>query len=58
MNPFNFFGNKPAGLLKGIIDYGRQKKDGSHDHRFNIGEDRTPAQKAGDKKHSKTGKKD
>lgn len=56
MNPFNLFGNKPMGLTKGVIDYGKQKKDGSHDHRFNIGEDRTPAQKAGDKKHGKTEK--
>lgn len=32
----------------GVINYGRQKKDGSHDHRTNKGEDRTPSQKNGD----------
>lgn len=56
MNPFNLFGNKPMSLTKGVVNYGKQKKDGSHDHRFNIGEDRTPAQKTGDKKHGKTEK--
>ncbi|MHA1800551.1 MAG: hypothetical protein ACTSWJ_02295 [Candidatus Heimdallarchaeaceae archaeon] len=30
------------------IDYGNQSKDDSHDHRYNRGEDRTPAQKDGD----------
>lgn len=39
-------------LKSGFIDYGRQKKDGSHDHRYNTGTDRTPAQKDGDKKKS------
>lgn len=34
----------------GVVDYGKQKKDGSHDHRYNTGGDRTPAQKEGDKK--------
>ena len=29
----------------GAIDYGQQKKDGSHDHRYNTGKDRTTAQK-------------
>lgn len=33
----------------GAIEGGKQKKDGSHDHRTNTGGDRTPAQKAGDK---------
>lgn len=32
------------------IVYGDQCKDGSHDHRFNRGEDRTPSQKEGDSK--------
>lgn len=32
----------------GIIDYGSQKKSGSHDHRTNKGDDRTPAQKRAD----------
>lgn len=29
----------------GVVDYGRQKTNGGHDHRYNKGEDRTPAQK-------------
>jgi hypothetical protein len=37
----------------GIIPTGKQKKDGSHDHRTNTGNDRTPAQKEGDKKKTK-----
>lgn len=40
-------------LVQGFIPYGKMKKDGSHDHRFNRGSDRTPAQKAGDLKKSK-----
>lgn len=32
----------------GKINYGKQKKDGSHDLRSNKGNDRTPAQKKGD----------
>ena len=35
------------------ISYGGQKTDGSHDHRTNRGVDRTPSQKAGDKKRRK-----
>jgi len=42
----------PIGLL-GAIDYGRQKNDGSHDHRFNTGSDRTPNQKESDRKRRK-----
>ncbi len=38
----------PGLALSGIIGYGSQKKDGSHDHRYNTGTDRTPAQRAGD----------
>ena len=30
------------------IGYGKQKADGSHDHRTNKGKDRTPAQKDAD----------
>jgi len=37
----------------GIISGGKQKIDGSHDHRTNTGGDRTPAQKEGDKKRQK-----
>ena len=32
---------------------GSPKKDGSHDHRHNVGSDRTPAQKEGDAKRRK-----
>lgn len=39
--------------LVGFIPGGKQKKDGSHDHRTNTGGDRTPAQKDGDKKKQK-----
>jgi hypothetical protein len=54
MSIFSLFGRKPYGFpVHGLIDYGRQKKDGSHDHRYNCGDDRTPAQKTGDKKPGK-----
>ncbi|MBS0348824.1 MAG: hypothetical protein JSR69_20440 [Proteobacteria bacterium] len=56
MSIFTLFGKKTSGSpQRGIVDYGHQKKDGSHDHRCNRGEDRTPAQKKGDKKHGKSG---
>ncbi len=47
------FGNnsKPSPQTSGVIDYGKQKNDGSHDHRYDTGNDRTPAQKEGDKKN-------
>lgn len=51
-NLFSLFGSKTPRMTQGLIDYGHSKKDGSHDHRFNIGEDRTPAQKKGDLKKS------
>lgn len=38
-----------AGNTSGLIDYGKQKKDNSHDHRYNTGSDRTPSQKKADK---------
>ncbi|TPQ45459.1 hypothetical protein C2U71_12435 [Burkholderia ubonensis] len=41
-------GNLSGGMLVGAIGYGNDKVDGSHDHRYNKGPDRTPAQKAGD----------
>lgn len=50
MGFLNFLGGKSGGLLTGVIGYGQTKKDGSHDHRTNRGNDRTPAQKQGDKK--------
>ena len=34
----------------GAINNGRNKNTGGHDHRTNKGDDRTPAQKHGDKK--------
>jgi hypothetical protein len=37
----------PSGTL-GAIGYGKQRIDGGHDHRFNTGVDRTPAQRAAD----------
>lgn len=40
---------KSAGAIAG----GKQKQDGSHDHRTNKGNDRTPSQKTGDKKREK-----
>ena len=44
----------PAGtLVANSIRYGSLKKDGSHDHRTNRGQDRTVAQKRGDRTRSK-----
>ena len=37
----------------GIIDSGRNKNDGGHDHRTNTGDDRTPSQKDSDKRRRK-----
>jgi len=49
----SLFGNKDKGRDAGFIDYGKNKSDGSHDHRTNKGNDRTPAQKEGDKARTK-----
>lgn len=38
---------------KRFVGYGKQKKDDSHDHTFDKGNDRTPSQKSGDKKRRK-----
>lgn len=38
---------------QGAIDYGKQKKGGGHDHRYNTETDRTPAQRDGDSKRRK-----
>lgn len=46
-------GSPSSSPTNGAIDYGKQKNDGSHDHRHNKGDDRTPAQKEGDKKKGK-----
>ncbi|OOF34094.1 hypothetical protein BZJ21_07095 [Salinivibrio costicola subsp. alcaliphilus] len=37
----------------GVIDYGKNKNAGGHDHRTNRGNDRTPSQKSGDEKRRK-----
>ncbi|WP_169748983.1 hypothetical protein [Gynuella sunshinyii] len=37
----------------GLINSGRNKNTGGHDHRTNTGDDRTPSQKVGDKKRRK-----
>ncbi|MCS4231352.1 hypothetical protein M2410_002086 [Stenotrophomonas chelatiphaga] len=46
----------PGGTLGrlGAIDYGKQRLDGGHDHRYNTGVDRTPAQRAADAARRKT----
>ena len=46
-------GNDKTFRSVGVISGGKQKNDGSHDHRTNTGGDRTPAQKEGDKKTGK-----
>jgi len=43
----------PKGHTAGFVPYGQSKRDGSHDHRYNRGGDRTPAQKSGDLKRTK-----
>lgn len=44
----SLLGNKKDKPINELIDYGKNKTDGSHDHRTNRGKDRTPAQKEGD----------
>ena len=51
MGLFSSNSNQPN--RQGIIDTGGQKKGGGHDHRSNKGDNRTPAQKDGDKKRTK-----
>ena len=48
-----FGSKKDSDLRTGIIDSGRNKNTGGHDHRTNKGDDRTPAQKDGDKSRRK-----
>lgn len=53
---FDFLTKKTARPLfqcRGAIPYGRNKKDGSHDHRTNRGGDRTAAQREGDLKRTR-----
>lgn len=40
-------------IVEGIIEHGRMKNGGGHDHRTNTGKDRTPAQRSGDAKRRK-----
>lgn len=47
-------GNKSRSPMNSAIEYGKNKADGSHDHRTNIGKDRTPAQKSADEKKRKS----
>jgi hypothetical protein len=50
----SLFGEDKSDPRQGAVPYGSQKQDGSHDHRYNKGEDRTPAQKQGDKNKNKS----
>jgi hypothetical protein len=52
MGIFDFL-NSNDSTSKGVISTGRQKETGGHDHRTNKGDDRTPAQKKGDKEKKK-----
>ena len=45
--------NKKPSNCNCYKNLGSPKKDGSHDHRHNVGPDRTPAQKEGDAKRRK-----
>jgi len=49
----SLFKQTNPGSSAGAIPYGTNKQDGSHDHRQNRGDDRTPAQKQGDEKRRK-----
>ncbi|WP_171040427.1 hypothetical protein [Pseudoalteromonas sp. S4389] len=56
MGFFDMFDDKKdsnSDLRMGAIDSGRNKITGGHDHRTSRGDDRTPAQKEGDKKRRK-----
>ena len=46
---------QPLRTSSGLLPYGRNKSDGSHDHRSNRGGDRTPAQREGDRKRTRDG---
>ncbi len=46
-------GSQKSDGRSGIIDSGRNKNTGGHDHRTNKGDDRTPSQKEGDKSRRK-----
>lgn len=40
--------SSPLNNVSGAINYGKTTASGGHDHRYNTGPDRTPAQKAAD----------
>ena len=40
--------------IAGVVPYGKPKIGGGHNHTFNKGEDRTPAQKTGDSRRRKS----
>jgi hypothetical protein len=46
-------GNSKSSGDYGLIETGRNKNAGGHDHRTNTGNNRTPAQKEGDKRRHK-----
>lgn len=52
----NTLSSASRGLVHGVIEVGRNKNTGGHDHRTNKGDDRTPSQKTGDRKPNR-GKK-
>lgn len=37
----------------GLVSYGKSRQDGGHDHRYNRGRDRTPAQRNADTNRTK-----
>ena len=54
MSIFDLLGiKKDIPVSTGVIADGRNKNTGGHDHRTNKGDDRTPAQKNGDKARRK-----
>jgi len=53
MSLFDILKSTGKSAVMEAIKGGKQKKDGSHDHRTNTGGDRTPDQKEGDKKRRK-----
>jgi hypothetical protein len=52
-NLFPSNNNSSDSTSKHVIDSGRNKNTGGHDHRTNKGDDRTPSQKEGDKNRKK-----
>lgn len=54
VNKKNSSSSSSSSLINGVIGYGKQTIGGSHDHRTNKGDDRTPAQKKADKEKNKS----